>query len=295
MSYREEIVAIPTRAGHSLTGSLFSPLHPSGQSLLISSATGMLRRFYHAFAKHFASKGYTVLTFDYWGIGDSGGTPDALKKNRYNLAHWGSNDQAGAVSYIKSIAPEDSLSLVTHSIGGQICGFNPEHSRIDRILMVASQTGYWGLYDRWHKYKMWFFWNAMIPWTIPLFNYFPAGHLGLFENLPGEMAYQWKRWGKRKEYMMAFKDSSYLFDQLKMPILSLSFPGDTLAPPKTVDWLSRQYTGADVHRIHYTLEGNKPGHFGYFRPRFTETLWSYTHQWITEGKWAKEEAPLRNP
>ena len=295
MSYREEIVAIPTRAGHSLTGSLFSPLYPSGQSLLISSATGMLRRFYHAFAKHFASKGYTVLTFDYWGIGDSGGTPDALKKNRYNLAHWGSNDQAGAVSYIKSIAPEDSLSLVTHSIGGQICGFNPEHSRIDRILMVASQTGYWGLYDRWHKYKMWFFWNAMIPWTIPLFNYFPAGHLGLFENLPGEMAYQWKRWGKRKEYMMAFKDSSYLFDQLKMPILSLSFPGDTLAPPKTVDWLSRQYTGADVHRIHYTLEGNKPGHFGYFRPRFTETLWSYTHQWITEGKWAKEEAPLRNP
>ena len=286
MSYREEIVAIPTRAGHSLTGSLFSPLYPSGQSLLISSATGMLRRFYHAFAKHFASKGYTVLTFDYWGIGDSGGTPDALKKNRYNLAHWGSNDQAGAVSYIKSIAPEDSLSLVTHSIGGQICGFNPEHSRIDRILMVASQTGYWGLYDRWHKYKMWFFWNAMIPWTIPLFNYFPAGHLGLFENLPGEMAYQWKRWGKRKEYMMAFQDSSYLFDQLKMPILSLSFPGDTLAPPKTVDWLSRQYTGADVHRIHYTLEGNKPGHFGYFRPRFLETLWSYTHQWITEGQWA---------
>jgi predicted alpha/beta hydrolase len=288
MSYREEMVKIPTRAGHILTGTLFTPLHPEGQSLLISSAAGMLRRFYHAFAKHFASNGFTVLTFDYWGIGDSGGSPDALKKNRYNLAHWGSNDQAAAVSFLKASAPDVPLSLVTHSIGGQICGFNPEHPRIDRILMVASQTGYWRLFDGWHKYKMWFFWNAMIPWTTPFFNYFPAGRLGLFENLPREMAYQWKRWGKRAEYMMAFRDSDYFFDQLRMPILSLSFQGDTLAPPKSVDWLALQYTTADVRRVHYTVEGDIPGHFGYFRPRSKKTLWSYTHQWITEGVWAKQ-------
>jgi len=285
MSFREEIAEIPTRAGHALTGTLFIPENPIGQSLLISSATGMLRRFYHAFSKHFASKGYTVLTFDYWGIGDSGGTPRALKGNRFDLAHWGSNDQAGAVRFLKSVTPEDSLSLVTHSIGGQICGFNPEHQEIDRILMVASQTGYWGLFEDWHKYKMWFFWHVMIPWTTPLFGYFPAGHLGLFENLPRGMAYQWRRWGKRPEYMMAFRNPDYLFDHLKMPILSLSFPGDDLAPPRTVDWLAHQYPNAEVRRVHYTQEGKNPGHFGYFRPRFEKTLWSYTHQWITKGTW----------
>ena len=97
MSFREETVPIPTRAGHSLTGTLFTPEHPSGHSILISSATGMLRRFYYGFSKHFASRGYTVLTFDYWGIGDSAGDPQALKKNSYDLVHWGANDQAGAV------------------------------------------------------------------------------------------------------------------------------------------------------------------------------------------------------
>ena len=285
MPFREEVVHIPTRAGHSLTGTLFTPDNPIGHSLLISSATGMLRRFYSAFSKHFASSGYTVLTFDYWGIGDSGGSPQALKENSHDLAHWGSNDQAGAVRFLESAAPENSLSLLTHSIGGQICGFNPEHPKIDRILMVASQTGYWGLFEDWHKYKMWFFWNVMIPWTTPFFGYFPAGHLGLFENLPRGMAYQWKRWGKRAEYMMAYRNSDYLFEELKMPILSLSFPGDHLAPPKTVDWLARQYPNATVTRIHYTQEGKKPGHFGYFRPRFEKTLWAYTDQWIKKGAW----------
>ncbi|MEJ2585261.1 MAG: alpha/beta hydrolase [Robiginitalea sp.] len=285
MAYREEIVQFPTRAGHSLTGTLFTPENPAGHSLLISSATGMLRRFYHAFSKHFASKGYAVLTFDYHGIGDSAGSPEALKKNRYDLAHWGSNDQAGAVRFLKSAAPENSVSLVTHSIGGQICGFNPEHKKIDRIIMVASQTGYWGLFEGWHKYKMWFFWHAMVPWTTPFFGYFPSGHLGLFENLPREMASQWSQWGKRKEYMMAFRNSNYLFDQLRMPILSLSFPGDHLAPEATVDWLARQYPNAEVNRVHYTREGRAPGHFGYFRPRFERTLWDFTHQWITRGEW----------
>ncbi len=285
MPYRETVVQIPTEAGHSLTGTLFSPEDPTGQSLLISSATGMLRRFYFAYSKHFASKGYTVLTFDYWGIGDSGGNPKSLKQNPYNLVHWGANDQAAAVRFLKAAAPEDPITLVTHSIGGQICGFNPEHPRIDRILMVASQTGYWGVFEGWHKYKMWFFWHVLIPMATPLFRYFPAKHLGLFENLPREMAYQWVRWGKRGEYMMAYRDGKYLFEALKMPVLSLSFPGDFLAPEASVDWLAHQYPNAGVQRVHYTREGTGPGHFGYFRPRFENTLWAYTHQWITGGTW----------
>ena len=285
MPYREKVVQIPTEAGHMLTGTLFMPENPTGQSLLISSATGMLRRFYFAYSKHFASKGYTVLAFDYRGIGDSGGNPESLKKNPHNLIDWGANDQAAAVRFLKTTAPKDPLTLVTHSIGGQICGFNPEHLRIDRILMVASQTGYWGAFKGWHKYKMWIFWHLMIPWTTPLFGYFPAKHLGLFENLPREMAYQWARWGKRRDYMMSFHNEQYRFEALKMPVLSLSFPGDFLAPKAAVDWLARQYPKAGVQRVHYTHEGTAPGHFGYFRPRFESTLWQYTHQWITTGSW----------
>lgn len=245
----------------------------------------MLQKFYRAFSEHFASLGYTVLTFDYWGIGDSGGGREALLKNSHNLIHWGANDQAAAVSFLKELHPAHPLSLVTHSIGGQICGFNPEHPKIDRILMVASQGGYWQLFEGYHKAKMWLFWNVIIPWLSPPYGYFPAKHLGLFENLPIQMAYQWKQWGKHPDYMMGFRDDSYLFDHLKMPILLLSFPGDSLAPETAVDWLARQYPAASCKRVHYTREGNGPGHFGYFKPAFESTLWKYTHTWITTDQW----------
>jgi predicted alpha/beta hydrolase len=283
--HREKAVVLPTRAGWTLGGTLFIPEVSIGQSMILSSATGMLQKFYYAFSRHFASMGYTVLTFDYSGIGNSGSSPEVLKKNTSNVQTWGANDQAAAVRFVKDYAPESKITVVTHSIGGQICGFNPEHEHIDRIVMVASQSSYWKYFEGWHRIKMWLFWNVMIPWTTPFFGYFPAKRLGLFENLPKEMVGQWRRWGKHPEYLMGFKDSSYLFEELKMPILSLSFPADPLAPPLTVDWLAEQYPNAQMHRIHYTDEGNKPGHFGYFRPPVKNTLWQYTHQWIQNDEW----------
>ena len=283
--YSEKQVCIPTQAGRTLGGTLFDPLEPIGQSILISSATGMLQRFYFAFSRHFASRGYTVLTFDYSGIGKSQLPTQNLRKNPTNLVDWGANDQAGAVRFLKDVASNNPLTLVTHSIGGQVCGFNPEHASIDKIIMVASQSGYWKIFPGWQKVRMWSFWNILIPGTLPFFGYFPARHLGLFENLPKEMARQWSRWGVQPEYMMAYQDASYRFKDLTMPILALSFPGDTLAPPQTVDWLAQQYTRAQVERIHYTEEGNAPGHFGYFRPPFQNTLWNYTHKWILTREW----------
>lgn len=283
--YIEKSVVIPTEAGRPLGGTLFIPEKPIGQSILISSATGMLQKFYYAYSRHFAALGYSVLTFDYCGIGSSGGSVEMLKKNTTNLVDWGRNDQAGAVRYLKNQSPKSRLTLVTHSIGGQLCGFNRGHDCIDRIIMVASQNSYWKNFEGWHRTKMWVFWNIMIPWTTPFFGYFPAKHLGLFENLPKGMAMQWREWGKKPDYMMAFKDDSYVFDELKMPILSLSFPADPLAPPRTVDWLANQYPNARMDRIHYTDEGNGPGHFGYFRPPFKDTLWEYTHQWILNDEW----------
>ena len=283
--HKEQSVIIPTRAQNSLGGRLFIPADPIGQSILVSSATGMLQKFYFAFSRHFASLGYAVLTFDYSGIGDSGGSPEALRENTTNLVEWGSRDQAEALRFLKDFSPESKITVITHSIGGQICGFNPEYASIDRIIMVASQNSYWKNFQGRHKLKMWMFWNAMIPWGTALFGYFPAKHLGLFENLPKNMVRQWRQWGTHPDYLMGFRDSSYLFDALKMPILSLSFPADPLAPPKRwIGWLHNiampQYAG-------YTIQTKEiiPGHFGYFRPPFKDTLWKYTHQWIQTDEW----------
>jgi len=49
--HKEQSVIIPSRAQNPLGGRLFVPAEPIGQSILVSSATGMLQKFYFAFSR----------------------------------------------------------------------------------------------------------------------------------------------------------------------------------------------------------------------------------------------------
>ena len=284
---RAEDLGIKTTAGHSLSSCLFIPEKSNGITVVISSATGVLQGFYGKFASYLSQQGYTVFTFDYWGIGRSGSEIQNLKRIESDLVSWGQNDQAAVISYAKEKNPNHELVLLTHSIGGQILCFNPKYALIDKVVMVASQSGYWRYFEGIHLPKMWIFWYAMIPILTPLFSYFPAKSLGLFENLPKNMAYQWMRWGKRNNYMKSDQSEiTFFFDQFDIPILSLSFPKDEFAPRAAVDWLAQQFTKAKVQRVHHVPPKEDIGrlrHFGFFRTRFKSPLWDMVDQWIQDN------------
>ena len=277
-------ISIVTPQKHSLAATVFSSSKEAFKTMVISSATGVPQGFYKKFAAYFADLGYVVLTFDYYGIGNSGSETDVLKTNAYNLRNWGKNDQAAALAFAKTNYPENEIILLTHSIGGQIVGFNPNYKYIDKIVMVASQSGYYRYFAGLHSPKMWLFWNLLIPVLTPLYGYFPSARIGLFANLPKNMAYEWARWGRKKNYMMHYYNpEEYFFDKIKAPIFSLSFAGDTYAPKKTVDWLTAQFKNGKISRYHYQEKGLQPLHFGYFKEKFKDLLWSKTHSWIVNN------------
>ncbi len=276
-------MTVQTPKGYSLSATVFFSKNDIGQTLIISSATGVLQKYYSKFASFFANHGFTVYTFDYRGIGKSVGNEAHLKKLSVDLKSWGQNDQAAVVAFAKSKEPNSLLTLVTHSVGGQLIGFNPNHHLLDKVVMVASQSGYWKDFKGIHLPKMWLLWYAIIPALTPMFGYFPSKKLGLFENLPKNMVYEWAKWGKKKEYMMYFHNKEdYFFDAVEIPILSWSFPFDSFAPKKTVDWMTAQYKNARIKRVHH-ISSNQTGHvkhFGFFKPTFKESLWKQTQQWI---------------
>ncbi len=283
MKVEVQEIMIPTKRGYPIASCKFSSEKDLQKTMVISSATGVLQKFYSKFASFYANQGFTVYTFDYHGIGKSGSSIAELKKTDVDLTDWGQNDQAAVIAFAKDHNPDAELLLITHSIGGQLVGLNPNYQLLDKVIMVASQTGHWTYYKGIHKPKMWLFWYVVIPVMTSLFGYFPAKKLGLFENLPKHMVYEWAKWGKHKEYMMYFYDKqTYFFDAIKIPMLFLSFPDDILAPRKAVDWLSDQYKSAAITRVHYRPEtgGKQPGHFGFFKPEFQESLWKTSMQWI---------------
>lgn len=276
--------SIVTDKGHSLSAARFAGTDKVQKTIIISSATGVLQGYYRKFAAYFAALGYTVYTFDYHGIGKSDSKIEQLKRNTSDLKSWGSMDQAAIVAYAKKQQPYNSIILITHSVGGQILGFNNNYGLVDKVVLVAAQSGYWKYFKGWHNLKMWLLWYAVIPGMTPAFGYFPSKKLGLFENLPKHMVYEWSKWGKHREYMMHFyNEQEYFFDKLDVPLLSWSFPKDHFAPKETVDWLTSQYKNAKVERIHHVpakSQLNKLKHFGFFRERFKDTLWKKTEEWI---------------
>lgn len=54
-----------------LSVKIFEPEISNGKLLLINSATGVKQQIYFSFAKYLAEKGFTVITYDYRGIGES--------------------------------------------------------------------------------------------------------------------------------------------------------------------------------------------------------------------------------
>lgn len=274
-------VEIESSKNHSVFTTQFVPASSNNKSIVISSATGVLQSFYFKFAEHFCSLGFTVYTFDYSGIGLSKKT--SLKNNTCDLYDW-ANNQADVLKFAKSQNLKHTITLITHSIGGQLIAFNKHISLVSNIITVGSQSGYWKLFSGLGKLKMFLYWYFLIPTTTPLFGYFPAKKLRLFENLPKRVVYQWRSWGIKNNYFLSNAKTNALFiDSITCPILVLSFPNDGFAPKKTVDWLADVFKYAKVDRQHIIpsdLNIEDVGHFGFFRLRFANSLWVSTNHWI---------------
>jgi len=84
---QESNLRIDCADGVSLGATLFSPRLPNGSVVIIHSALATPRGFYTHFARFLASRGYTVVTYDYRGTGDS--CAPAMRGRDICMADWG--------------------------------------------------------------------------------------------------------------------------------------------------------------------------------------------------------------
>ena len=279
---KPQVIDLETYSKHSISVTKYNPETSNLRSIVISSATGVLQHYYSKFAQHFSVLGYTVYTFDYFGIGAS--NSEKIKENNVNLSDW-AKDQASVLNLAKESNPNYKITLLTHSIGGQLIGLNSKILLADSIITVASQTGYWKYFKGYNRLRMLSFWYVLIPVATPLFGFFPAKKLGLFENIPKNVVYQWRRWGIHPQYLFSEFETLH-FESVKGNVLSLSFPRDSYAPKQAVDWLSNQFKNAQVERKHIIPEKlniEDVKHFGFFRSKFKGSLWKSTDEWIKKN------------
>lgn len=243
--------------------------------LVICSAIGVKQTFYKKIAKYFQENDITVITFDYSGIGNS--LIGNIKNSQTTLTNWGNNDLEAVLEYCEQNYPNTNLTILGHSIGGQLVGLTKNALSANKIILICSQSGYWGHWDGIEKLKMWLNWNILFPALIKVFGYMPSKKFSRMENLPKNVAIEWKNWCCSKNYLFDFIDSENLFfEKFKCKLVSYSVENDQYAPKKAVDWLTGKFKKSNWNKIHIKpidLKLKPIGHFGLFREKYKDSFW----------------------
>ncbi len=276
-----EPVEFEARDGFRLCGTIYRGAKTDSRAVAIHAATGVKQGYYAKFAGFLAERGFTVLTYDYRGIGSS--RPRPLRGFHARMRDWALSDAPAALDFLERVAPGARFMAVGHSFGGQTLGLVPRPERIAAALLVASQSGYWRNWPPLGRSWMWLATHVVLPFGPRLLGYFPSSVLGFGEDLPAGVAVEWASWCRHPHYVVGALGAHDAYASFRAPLRAYAVADDRFAPPRAVEALLKLYPSArgEVRSVAPRDVGaDAIGHFGFFRERFRDTLWREAADWL---------------
>lgn len=262
--------------GYPLSVTLFEAESSNNRLLIINSATGVKKQVYYAFAEYLSSQGFTVITYDYRGIGQS--KPPKMRGFKATMRDWGSKDFKALTVFIKENYPDYQKFMLGHSVGALILGLNENSGIFHKLIFVATQNAY--LRHLTWPIRIFGFigFGVLQPVSTRLLGYFPAHFFNLGESLPAGCAYDWRTLilNPKSTTALLHKHGASHHERLEQPVLVLSAEDDTWITAKGIQSLLRDtYPGLNaVHREIKVAESEagEIGHINFFRS-YNKNLW----------------------
>ena len=264
------------RDGYPIAARFFPAERAARGAVLLVGAMGVSQRFYEPLARWLAREGFAAMTFDYRGIGAS--RRGDLAKLDATIMTWAEHDVAAALDDLRARVPGAPVTWLGHSLGGQIVPLAPNHPTVDRIVTVATGSGYWRENAPPLRRKVWIFWWGAVPIATPLFGYFPGRRLGMVGDLPRGVVDQWRRWCLAPRYAIDVEgpEVEARFAAVTTPIVSFSFTDDEMMSERNVRSIHGFYSGAPKTMLRLSpgdLDVPRIGHFGFFKREMASPLW----------------------
>lgn len=282
MSCKE--VIIPTSDGYQLRGTFFSTDETHHSLVIINGATGVLRRYYQPFAEYLREQGFSVLTYDFRGIGES--TQRQKDAPAPTMLDWGQVDMNAVLSWAKDNHPDKTIRGVGHSIGGQLLGVLPDNNRYHSFLGIASQHIYWRYWPTvMSRLKILAFFRGVLPLFYKTTGTLPSWVLGS-ETLPKKVAMDWSRFSCKSSYLADEQGQSVRtgFDNFQGRLRLCAIDDDHMfAPESCVRELGKLYKNItpQIRVIKPDEFGMRSiDHFGFFKKQMDRRAWQEAAEWL---------------
>jgi predicted alpha/beta hydrolase len=274
-------ISIVADDGVSLAADVFVPEGPARARLLFAPAMGVRRQFYGRFLAHLAAHGVASLVLDYRGV--AGSRDGHVRSVEASLSDWGERDLAAATRALVELDLETTGARVPnlfmgHSVGGQLFGLMRDVP-FDAAYLVGSQAGYWRNWAGLKRVGIMALWFGAIPLFTSTLGYLPMKAFGQGEDIPAGVARQWAEWGRDPSYVgvRASQIPDAAYSTWRGRLRAVAIADDGYAPERAVHQLVRLYEAAEGEVVVIgpdEIGARSIGHFGWFHPRFRDSLWA---------------------
>jgi predicted alpha/beta hydrolase len=274
---------IRTNDGTRIWISCYSPNESNQKVIIVAPGAGLTQEYYEPFAQFFCEQGFSVITFDYRGVGKS--APENLSGYKASMHQWAAQDINAVLLYAKQNCNGKELIYVGHSIGGEIVGLVPASQYVNKIVLVSSALSCAKLWPWQYKIKIMGL-KLFVRVSSKVFGYFPGKTLNIFGNLPEGVVHEWASWCDNSNGLFdSFPDNNYR--KLNVPILAFTFADDWRCPPRAVKELINRFENSTITWYHMKpkeIGMKKIGHTDFFFPVMKTKLWDPLLQWLNKDE-----------
>jgi predicted alpha/beta hydrolase len=262
---------------------LFMAENPKAQ-LVLFPAMGVFAKYYIPLAEELANNGYSVALADLRGDDTSSVRPKRGVDFSYTDAIH--QDLNSVVEFIHTSFPSDPLYLFGHSLGGQLsCLYAAKHpEKVDGLILSATCSVYYRGWNGFAGYRI-LAGTQFANLVAKTMGYFPGKKIGFGGIEAKSMIRDWSRQSRTGVYKLkndAFDYESVL-RELKKPILSISYEGDSLAPKGAVDHMLGKMSAANSEHLHLSKSDPRNDGYNHFNwAKKPKKLVSVIHDWLQE-------------
>lgn len=264
--------------GYELSALYTTPVGAACGSIILSSATGIKKEFYIHFSKFLVQNGYTVLLYDYRGVG--GSVPDELHSSDVYMHDWGILDMNAVLNYMVYERGLTDIIWFGHSIGAQLTGFLRNTQHVKKVIAVNAAVGYWGYFPFPQRLIIWALCYLVNPVLLMKYGYHLVRKAGWVGKLPKNVLLEWRQWCKTRHYYRGYLTANFKMDKFynfRVPVTAVYTSDDYIANDKNALSMLSFFPNAPSRVVKLQVDKystQKAGHTGIFSKKFHRDLWA---------------------